>query len=112
MREITKKQNKEFNDKFTELALEMGAKQKTVPELYPFYVFELDTRVGILEINLPKVQHTCYAVFSCFKLPALAVQQFSCNPHSGKYNTFLSKIETAKKTAEIAANFFKLTLPK
>lgn len=112
MREITPKQNKEFNDRFTELTLEMGAKQITAHELYPFHVFELDTHVGILEINLPKVQHTCYAVFSCFKLPALAAQQFSCNPHSGKYNTFLSKVETAKKTAEVAAIFFRLTLPK
>lgn len=112
MRDITPKQNKEFKDRFTKLIKEVGARELPDNPISSFIEFEMDTRVGLLYIHLPKEQKGCYAVFSRFHEPARASKEFDCNPHSGKWNMFLSKTAPSPKMAEIAVGTFQLTLPK
>jgi hypothetical protein len=113
MKDITPKQNKEFKDRFIKLVKEFGARELPESLHSSFVNFELDTRVGLLTIHLPKEQSSCYAVFSMFQDAGIASKEFDCNPHSGKYNMFLSKTALSpSKMAEVAASTFKLTLPK
>lgn len=112
MKQITTKKSDKFVKEFTKLILEIGAKVIDVNPNYPYHEFELDTQVGLLTISLPKEQSICYTVFSRFKEAGRASKEFACNPHSGKYNSFISNDLMPEKAAEVSVVTFKLTLPK
>lgn len=77
-----------------------------------FREFTLETKVGLLTIDLRTEQNSCYTLFSRFKEPQRAAIHFPCNPHSGKYNAFISNDVTPEQAANIAVEMLKTTLPK
>lgn len=112
MKAITKKQSKEFTETFCKMIQAIGAKLLHNIDFSSMHTFELNTRVGLLTISLPKEQTICYTVFSCFEENERASKEFTCNSHSGKYNVHLSATALPEKMAEIALDVFKATLPK
>ena len=90
MKNITKKQSKEFVNGVCKGLLEIGA-TKVKDKIDTFRSFELDTIVGKLKINVDTDNVYCFTVFSRFEDVEKAKQKFDCNPYSGKYNFHRSK---------------------
>lgn len=113
MKTITKKQSEEFVEKLYKELTKIGAK-KVDDAISVFRTFELDTVVGKLEINVDTDNLHCYTMFARFKDVNKAKEKFSCNPHSGKYNTHIGNTEglTPDKAVEICMIAIEVTQPK
>ena len=113
MKTITEKQSKTFVDKLCKALIEVGAK-KVKDTIDKFRTFELDTIVGKLTINVDTDSKYCYTMFTRFDDVDKAKEVFSCNPHSGKYNTHVGKTAglTPEKAVEICMITIGYTLPK
>ncbi len=113
MKTITEKQSKTFVDKLCKALIEVGAK-KVKDTIAKFRTFELDTVVGKLNIEVDTDSKYCYTMFARFDDVDKAKEIFSCNPHSGKYNTHVGKTAglTPEKAVEICMITIGYTLPK
>lgn len=113
IKKITKKQSKEFNEKFIKGILELGAIKIDLQLYNTSTNFELNTVAGRLEIHLPLEQRYCFTVFSCFDEADKAKLKFSCNPYSGKYNYHgTTEPINVDVLVETALMMFVMTLPK
>jgi hypothetical protein len=111
MRDVTPKQGKLFVEKICKLLLEAGAKE-VEPLISSHRDFEIETKVGKLEISIEKEQKTCFTVFARFDDPKRA-SVYGCNPHSGKYNFFMTLTpQNGEKAAEAAFKTYELTWKK
>jgi hypothetical protein len=80
MKNITKKQSKEFNDKVTKVILADGFEQGD-------YYFTKNTYFGLVTVNIPnQTGSEIYTIFSRFDKPNKAIRVFNCNRFTGKYN--------------------------
>lgn len=114
MKNITKKEAKEFVAGVTKGLLEIGAVIQPKGMGFPNTEFKLDTIVGLLTITLYHEQDIVYTVFSRFEDVDKAKHKFDCNPYSGKYNFHRSKSElfSMEQMIEFALMKFEATLPK
>ena len=111
-KKISKANGKKFvDDVCKRLTEELGAKVISPPFTDSFKSFELETKAGKLELNVPIEQNYVYTVFSRFDDEKRASKLFACNPHSGKYNFHLSPIPI-KEAVDCAIAVFKQTLPE
>ncbi len=107
---ITKKKAAEFNKKFIEKILELGA-LPIVNRMDFMTSFELKTIVGRLVINLYNEHNYCYTVFSRFDDVDKAKLKFDCNSYSGKYNIHASgSSNTVDEAVKEAIQHFECTL--
>jgi len=114
MKNITKKQAKEFVEGITKGLLEIGAVIQPEGMGFPNTAFKLDTIAGVLDITLYHKQELVYTVFSKFEDVDRAKQKFDCNPYSGKYNFHRSNSElfSMEQMIEFALMKFEATQPK
>jgi hypothetical protein len=86
MKNITKKQSKEFNQKVKSLLLECDfeiAEEKNGREEFTAFV----SGMGNLSVYLyPQNESSVYSICCRFDEPDKAKQFLDCNPFSGKYN--------------------------
>ncbi len=71
--------------------IQIGAKETTSKLISPNREFELDTIVGKLTIMVDASVDNTFAMFTRFENVEEAKKIFNCNPHSGKYNSFVGR---------------------
>jgi len=108
MRKLAKKKSIDFTKAILKGLKELGAIQ-TDDFLYNF---EINTIAGKLLLKVEEEQKYLYALFARFEEPEKAKQHFLCNPHSGKYNWFLSANVTGKEAAKIALSHIEFVINK
>ena len=85
---MTKANAKKFLTLIQKELISIGAILKSTDELY--FNFTLETKVGNINIFVPKEQSIVYSVYARFDNVQVAKEVCDCNPHSGKYNAHIS----------------------
>lgn len=108
MRNVSKKNSKDFNKHLSEGLIKLGA----IKSDDMMYNHEVDTLVGKLFMDIRGEQGVCYTLFARFDEPEKAKKHFCCNQSSGKYNWFLSNNVKGKEAAELALSHIAFVINK